>query len=236
MDDLLGHLENAFWAFLEKLTAFFLEASDAAGRKAMDFLARLADAVARLADAVAAIPLWMSLPAALLMLGLVAAFLFRQRLYDRVLIYHLLWLRKRGFSRHVFTVRRGAVRETRQFMAKPVPLSERFRGLAVYEAHPDRYAVAFGTDADALEAVVLYRRDLRSGLAAMANDLAAYYRTHVRLLHADAELRALFATLDAVDPDFAAARPALPGEIKPAGDTGVTLPSRRHSWPDHLAV
>jgi len=231
MDDLLGHLDTIFWAFLGRLATFFLEATDAANRKAVELLSRLADAVNRLAAKLAAVPLWVSLPAMLLLIGLAAAYVFRQRLYDRVLVYHLVWLRKQGFSRHVFRICRGAVRETRQAMARQVPLSGRFRSIAVYEVQPDRYAVAFGVDGEVLEDLRLYRRDLRTGLAAMAADLTAYYRANVRLLHADSEVRALFALLDAADPDFAAARPALPGEVKPEEDSGITLPSRR--GPNH---
>ena len=62
----------------------------------------------------------------------------------------------------------------------------------------------------------LYRRDLRSGLYAMGSDIIQAYRANQRMLHADGELRALFAVLDAADPAFAANRPRLPGE-GPAG-------------------
>lgn len=236
MDDLLGHLDGIFAAIGEKLLAFLGLVADAAGRKAEALLIALANAVDRLAARLAAIPLWLSIPAVLVLAGLIAAYLLRQRLYDRVLVYHLVWLRKRGFSRHVFRVSRGAVRETRQAMARPVPLSDRFPAIAVYEAHPDRYIVTFGADAAALEDAREYRRDLRSGLAAMAKDLTAYYRAHVRLLHADGELRALFALLDAFDPDFADARPPLPGEIKPVGETGISLPRLRQAGRGHVTV
>lgn len=226
MDDILEHAGDICQAALDKLSAFCLDALAAAGRTLMALLAWLADGVNRLATALAAVPLWISIPATVLLFALALAYLFRQRLYDRVLVYHLVWLQRQGFSRHVFHVRRGAVRETRQAMARPLPLSGRFRSIAVYEAHPDRYAVAFGPDGETIEDLRLYRRDLRRGLAAMADDLTAYYRANVRLMRADSELRALFHELDAHDPDFAAARPALPGEIRPPA-SGVTLPSHR---------
>lgn len=226
MDDFLGHLEAAFWAFLGKLGAFCLEVLDAAGRKAVALLVRAADLVDGLAARLAAVPWWIAVPGLLLLVGLFAAYVFRQRLYDRVLVYHLVWLRKRGFGRQVFHIRRGAVRETRQAMARRVPLSGRFPAIAVYEVHPERYAVTFGTSGDTVEELRLYRRDLRAGLAAMAADLTAYYRANVRMLHADSEVRALFAELDAFDPDFAASRPPLPGEVR-RPESGITLPGRR---------
>jgi len=226
MDDILDRAGTICWAVLDRLGAFLLQALDAAGRTAVKLLAALADMVNRFAAWLAALSLRVSIPAALLLIALTVAYLFRQRLYDRVLVYHLVWLQKQGFSRHVFRICRGAQRETRQAMARPVPLPGRFGAIALYEVHPDRYAVAFGPDGETVEDLRFYRRDLRTGLAALADDVTAYYRANVRLLRADSELRALFDDLDARDPDFAAARPALPGEVKPHTG-GITLPSRR---------
>jgi hypothetical protein len=235
MDDIVGHLEIAFWALLDKLGAFFREALEAAGNKAMALLAKAAELVDALAAKLAAVPLWISIPVVLLLMGAWLAYAFRQRLYDRVLVYHLVWLKRRGFSRQAFQVRRGAVRETRQYMARRLPVSGRFPSIALYEVHPDRYGLAFGVTGVWLEDMRLYRRDLRAGLQAMAVDLMAYFRANVRLLHADSELRALFAELDAVDPDFAASRPLLPGETR-AENGGVTLPSRRPREHGRLAA
>lgn len=226
MDDLIAHLDVAFWALMDKLGNFLREAVEAAGRKAAELLGALAELVNRLAAWVAAIPWWVSVPLALLVVVAVAAYLFRQRLYDRVLVYHLVWLRKQGFSRHDFTVRRGAVRRVHTAMARRVALPERFAAIAVYEVHPDRYGVAYGALDAELEDWRLYRRDLRAGLAAMGAAITAYFRANVRLLHADSELRALFAELDAVDADFAACRPLLPGEVRP-GPGGLTLAGLR---------
>lgn len=233
MDDMWGQLQGAFWALIDKLGTFCGEALDAAGRKGLELLASLADALDRLAAKLAAVPWWISLPALLLLLSGWLTYLFRQRLYDRVLVYHSVWLKRQGFARHVFTVRRGAVRETREAMARRVPLSDRFPTVALYEVHPARYAVAYGPAGDWLEDWRLYRRDRRAGLRAMGEDLMGYFRVNVRLLHADSELRALFAELDAVDADFAACRPLLPGEVREPV-WGVTLPSRRE--PERLAL
>lgn len=218
MDDLLAHLDVAFWALMDKLGTFCREALEAAGRKAAELLGALADLVNRLAAKLAAVPLWVSIPLVLLLAGAWLAYCFRQRLYDRVLVYHLVWLKKQGFSRQVFTVHRGATTRTHEAMARRVPLPERFPAIAVYEVVPDRYGVAYGApDAD-LEDFRLYRRDLRAGLFAMGADLITFFRVNVRLLHADSELRALFAALDARDADFAAFRPLLPGEERPGGE------------------
>jgi len=140
MDDILDRAGTICWAVLDRLGAFLLQALDAAGRTAVKLLAALADMVNRFAAWLAALSLWVSIPAALLLIALTVAYLFRQRLYDRVLVYHLVWLQKQGFSRHVFRICRGAQRETRQAMARPVPLPGRFGAIALYEVHPDRYA------------------------------------------------------------------------------------------------
>jgi len=214
VDDILAHLEAALWAFLGKAADFCLHLGELAGRKALELLAVVAGWLDILAAKLAAVPLWISLPGALLLLGLVVCYALRQRLYDRVLVYHLVWLRRKGYSRQVFQVRRGAVRETFAAMARRVPLPPRFAGIALYEAEPDRYLVAYGRAAGIVEDARTYRRDLRAGLAAMGEDLTRYFRANVRMLHADSELRALFAVLDAFDPDFGVCRPALPGEVE----------------------
>lgn len=226
MDDILGHMEIAFWALWEKIVAFCAQLLDAALHKAVELLALAAGGVERLAAKLAAVPLWMSLSGAVLFLALCVAYALRQRLYDRLLIYHLFWLKFRGFSRHVFHVRRGAVRESRQAMARPVPLSGRSPFLAVYEAHPEYYIVAYGVAGDQMEDVRVYRRDRRAGIRAMADDLAAYFRATVRMLHADVEVRAFFAELDAFDPVFAAWRSSLPGEDREPA-RGVSLLAAR---------
>lgn len=214
MDDLVSHLEAALWAFLGKAADFCRDVLDAAGRKALELAALLAGWINALAAKVAAVPLWLSIPGGLLLAGLVGCYLLRQRLYDRVLVYYDIWLRREGFARTVFHVHRGAVREEFQVMARRVELPARFSGVAVYEAVPDRYAVAYGPAGDVAEDVRFYRRDRRAGLAAMGEDLTRHFRANVRMLHADGELRALFAVLDGRDPDFAACRPGLPGEAE----------------------
>jgi hypothetical protein len=213
MDDLLGHLQVALWSFLGKAADFCLELLIAAGRKALELTGGLAGYIEALAARLAAVPLWLSLPAAALLLALVVCYLLRQRLYDRVLVYHLVWLRRQGFSRQTFRVRRGAVRKSRTAMARRIELPARFATIAIYEVHPDHYAVAYGQTAGLAEDVRFYRRDLRAGLLAMAEDLMAFFRETIRLLHADSELRALFVVLDARDPGFRACRPLLPGEV-----------------------
>jgi len=220
MDDLLDHLGTALWSFLDKAAAFGLELLAAAGRKLLEGTAALAGRLDGWAAKVAAVPLWISLPVGLCLLALVGGWLVRQQLYDRILIYHLFWLRRRGFARQTFVVRRGAVRQTHQAMARRVALPARFGEIAVYEVVPDRYGVAYGRVAGLVEDVRFYRRDLHAGLRAMGSDLMAYYRANARLLHADAEVRALFAILDVRDRAFAANRPLLPGEstIKTAPD------------------
>lgn len=213
VDDILAHLEVALRSFLGKAVAFCIHLAGLALRQAVEWAAVAAAWLEGLAAGIAAAPWWVTAPGALLALGLAAGYLLRQRLYDNVLVYRLPWLRRRGFSRQAFRVRRGAVRETFAAMARPVPLPSRFSGIAVFEAVPDRYLVAFGPASGAAEDVRTYRRDRRAGLAAMGRDLIEHFRANVRLLRADGELRALFAFLDARDPDFAACRPALPGEV-----------------------
>lgn len=212
MDDMVSHLEAALWAFLGKAADFCLHLGELAVRKALLLLAVVAGWLNILAAKLAAVPLWVSLPGAFLLLGLVVCYALRQRLYDHVLVYHLVWLRRKGYSKQVLHVRRGAVRETLVAMARRLPLPPRFIGIAIYEAEPDRYLVAYGRAAGVVEDARTYRRDLRAGLAAMGEDLIRYFRANVRMLHADSELRALFAVLDAYDPNFEACRPALPGE------------------------
>ena len=212
MEDIQARLIAVMLSFLGKAADVAMEVLDAAGRKALELAAGVAGALEALGAKIAAVPLWLSLPSALVMLGLLGCYVFRQRLYDRVLVYHLVWVRRQGFSRQRFAVVRGAVRETVEAMARPVDLPRRFAAIAVYEVHPDRYLVAFGPVGGAAEDVRLYRRDLRSGLSAMGADIITYFHKNARMLHADAELRALFAVLDAADPAFAAQRPALGGE------------------------
>jgi hypothetical protein len=213
MDDLLGHLETALWSYLGKAAEYCMELLAASGRKALELAAWVAGGIELLAARTAALPLWLILPGALLLAGGVVCWIMRQRLYDRVLVYHLVWLRRRGFARQTFRIRRGAVRRTSQAMARRVPLPARFAGIGVYEVHPDRYAVAYGLAAGVAEDVRQYRRDRKAGLRAMGEDLILYFRNAQRMLHADSELRALFAVLDARDPAFRACRPALPGEF-----------------------
>lgn len=226
MDDLFAQLDVAFWALMDKLGNFLREALAAAGKKAAELLGDLAELINRLAAFVATIPWWVSVLLAVVFVGGWAAYCFRQRLYDRVLVYHLVWLTRQGFSRHRFCVRRGAVQGTHEAMARPVPLPERFPAVALYEIHPDRYGLAYGGAGADLEDWRVYRRDRRAGLAAMGADLIAFFRANVRLLHADSELRALFAVLDARDADFAACRPLLPGEVRPEPG-GLTLAGLR---------
>ena len=202
MDDILGHLETALWSFLGKAADFCLELAGAAGRKGLELAAVAAGWIAALAAKIAAVPLWLSLPVAVFVLALVAVYLLRQRLYDRVLVYHLVWLRRRGYGRQTFRVRRGAVRQTRQFMARPVPLPGRFSGIAVYEVESGQYGVAYGVAGGFVEDVRLYRRDLRAGLRAMGEDVAAYFRANVRMLRADSELRAFFCRARRPGPGF----------------------------------
>ena len=222
MDDILARLGAVLLSYLGKTADVVTELFDAAGRKALEMGAVVAGKLEALGAKIAAVPLWLSLPGALLAVGLFVCYLLRQRLYDRVLVYHLIWVRRRGFARQRFLVRRGAVRETVEAMARRVALPPRFAAIAVYEVHPDHYLVAFGAAGETFEAVRLYRRDLRSGLAAMGADLIAYYHKNVRMLHADAELRALFAVLDGRDPEFAAQRPALGGERAKRAVPGIT--------------
>ncbi|EHJ46266.1 hypothetical protein DFW101_0249 [Solidesulfovibrio carbinoliphilus subsp. oakridgensis] len=220
MEDVLAHLDTILWALAGKAADFCLNVAILAGRQALDWALAVAGWIGILAAKVAAVPLWVSVPGAVLLVGLGVCYALRQRLYDRVLVYHLVWLRRQGYGKQVFQVRRGAVRKTVAAMARPVPLPDRFETLAVYEAVADRYLVAYGLCGQATgvaEGVRTYRRDRRAGLAAMGADLIRHFRANVRLLHADSELRALFAVLDAVDPDFAACRPALPGERKSGG-------------------
>ena len=236
MDDLLGHLEAALWSFLGKAGDFCLELLAAAGRKALALAAWLAGCIESLAAKVAAVPLWIVLPAAVFLVALILGYLLRQRLYDRVLVYHLVWLRRRGFSRQTFTVRRGAVRESRQAMARRMELPARFATIALYEVHPDQYVVAYGQTAGLAEDVRFYRRDLRAGLSAMAGDLIVFFRETARLQHADGELRALFAVLDAHDPGFGACRPLLPGEFRKKAVPGHGSGTAHETGPDRRAT
>lgn len=216
MDDIVDRLYAVLLSFLGKAADVLAELLDAAGRKALEIGAGLAGRLEALGAKLAAVPLWVSLPLAVLCLGAIVAYCLRQRLYDRVLVYHLVWLKRRGFARRRFVARRGAAREEREYMARAVPLPARFAEVAIFEVHPDGYLTLFGPVGDTAEAMRLYRRDLRSGLYAMGSDIIQAFRANQRMLHADGELRALFAVLDAADPVFAANRPRLPGE-GPAG-------------------
>ncbi|OLN26281.1 hypothetical protein DVDV_2780 [Desulfovibrio sp. DV] len=227
MDDILARLGAVLLSYLGKTADVVTELFHAAGRKALELGAGVAGKLEALGAKIAAVPLWLSLPLAFAAVGLVVCYLLRQRLYDRVLVYHLIWVRRRGFSRQRFSVRRGAVRETVEAMARRVELPLRFAAVAVYDVHPDHYLVAFGVAGGSAEDVRQYRRDLRSGLAAMGTDLIAYFQKNVRMLHADAELRALFAVLDGRDPEFAAQRPALGGEAKKRAVPGVAPETAR---------
>jgi hypothetical protein len=228
VDDILGHLEAALWTLLGKVADFCLELLTSAGRKAMALATLIAGGVESLFAKLAAVPLWISLPAAVAVVALFVCYLLRQRLYDRVLVYHLGWLRAKGFSRQIFRVRRGAVHETHQAMARLLPLAERFSAITIYEVHPDQYAVAYGQASGIAEDVRFYRRDLKAGLRAMGEELIEYFRVNVRMLHADSELRALFVILDAGDPSFRACRPALPGEAKEKAVPGLS-PETAHA-------
>ncbi len=222
MDDIWGHLEAALWTYLGKAADFCLAALSAAGGKAVELAAVVAGWVVRFAAWLASVPLWISAPCAVLLIGLVACYLLRQSLYDRLLVYHDVRFTRRGYARRVFSVRRGAVHEVVEAMAREVALPGRFREVAVYEAVPGRYLVAYGPAGGMVEDLRAYRRDRRAGLSAMAGDLIRHFRVNARMLHPDGELRALFAVLDARDPDFAACRPALPGETEKKTARGVT--------------
>jgi hypothetical protein len=222
VDDLWGHLETALWAFLGKAADFCIGVLATAGRKAVELLALVAGWVEALAAKLAAVPLWLSIPGGLLCVAVLTCYLLRQRLYDRLLVYHDVRLTRRGFARREFVVARGAVRETVTAMVREVPLPGRIWEAAVYEAVPERYLVVFGPAGGTAHAVRLYRRDLRAGLFAMGEDLIRHVRANARMEHPDGELRALFAALDARDADFAACRPALPGETGKKTARGVT--------------
>ena len=222
MDDLWGHLETALWAFLGKAADFCIGVLAAAGRKAVELLALVAGWGEALAAKLAAVPLWLSIPGGLLCVAALACYLLRQRLYDRLLVYHDVRLTRRGFARREFVVARGAVHETVTAMVREVPLPGRIWEAAVYEAVPERYLVVFGPAGGTAHEVRLYRRDLRAGLFAMGEDLIRHVRANARMEHPDGELRALFAALDAGDADFAACRPALPGETGKKTARGVT--------------
>lgn len=214
---LLHHVTDALWALTGKAVDFCLGLGQAALLRLLEALAWLAQAGRHLAAGFAALPLWLTIPSAVVLAVAVAGYVLRQKLYDRLLIYHDIWLRRQGYRRQEFTVRRGAVRQRLCLMARPVTLPERFRGLAVCEVAPDRYGVAFGLVGGIAEDFRLYRRDRRAGLVAMGTDLIRHFRANARLLHADGEARVLFALLDARDPYFAAWRPVLPGE-RPWGE------------------
>ena len=223
MDEaLLQHLQDALWMYLGKAGDFCLALLEKALGKILDAAAALAGWLERLAAGIAALPLWLTIPGGLLLVAFFVGYVLRQKLYDRVLIYYDVWLRREGYGRQEFTVHRGAVRQRRTLMVRRVPLPERFDSVAVYAAAPDRYAVAYGPVAGTAEAVRLYRRDTRAGLAAMGEDLIRHFRANVRMLRADGELRALFAVLDAADPAFALCRPRLPGETPQ--ETGEAVP------------
>ncbi|EFL49843.1 conserved hypothetical protein [Solidesulfovibrio fructosivorans JJ]] len=213
MDDaLLQHLKAALWGYMGKAADFCLGLLEAALGKLLDAAVALAGWTEHVLARIAALPLWITVPAALAVIALATAYAMRQKLYDRLLLYYDVWLLREGYRRRTLTVRRGAVRRRRVLMARPVALPERFDAVALYEAAPDRYAVAYDPVGEAAEDVRLYRRDRRAGLRAMGEDLIRHFRANVRMLRADGELRALFAVLDARDPDFAASRPTLPGE------------------------
>lgn len=214
MDELLSHWDTLLWALAGKVVGFCLTLLAAAWRNTLQLLAVMAGWVNALAARLAQLPPWLTVSVAGVLVLATVCYLLRQRLYDRILIYHLVWLRRQGFSRQRLLVRRGAVRETVQAMARRVPLPQRFLGLAVYEVHPDRYVVAYDMVDKVAREVRFYRRDRRDGLMNMGRDVTAYMRRSRRLLHADSELRGLFAVLDAFDPLFAQCRPLLPGEIR----------------------
>ncbi|WP_343039514.1 hypothetical protein [Solidesulfovibrio aerotolerans] len=222
VDDIWERVSAVLLAFVGKAADFLLELGDAAGRKALELGAGAAGKLEALGARIAAVPLWIVLPGGLLVVGLLVCYILRQRLYDRVLVYHLVWLKRRGFARQRLTVARGAVRETVEAMARRVPLPRRFAAIALYEVHPDRYLVAYGPAGGVAEDVRFYRRDLRAGLAAMGNDIIDYFHKNARMLHADAELRALFIVLDDLDPGFAACRAALGGEEKKRTASGTS--------------
>ena len=236
MDDIWERVSAILLSFVGKAADYLLEIADAAGRKGLELGAWAAGKLAALGSKIAAVPLWISLPVAFLAIGLFVCYLFRQRLYDRLLVYHLVWLKRRGFARRRVIVRRGAVRETVEAMARRLPLSGRFVDVAVYEAHPDRYLVAYGLAGGLAEDARFYRRDLHAGLAAMGGDLIAYFHRNVRMLHAEAELRALFQELDGLDPAFAADRPALGGEANKRAVPGKTPETARELAPERASA
>ncbi|UJX39591.1 hypothetical protein K9F62_12720 [Desulfovibrio sp. JY] len=231
MDDaLLQHLKVALLGYLGKAVDFCLGLLEAALGRLLDAAAALAGWTEHLLARIAAMPLWITIPAALALIALATAYAMRQKLYDRLLLYYDVWLLREGYRRLTFSVRRGAVRLRRVLMARPVALPDRFDAVALYEAAPDRYAVAYGPVDGTAEDVRLYRRDRRAGLRDMGEDLIRHFRANVHMLRADGELRALFAVLDARDQDFAACRPVLPGEevekrgkIKEESARGETL-------------
>ena len=222
MDDaLLEHLKAALLAFLGKAVDFCLGLLEKALSRILDAAVSLAGAVEGLAAKIATVPLWITIPAGLVLAACVVGYAVRQRLYDRLLVYGDVWLLREGFRRRVFWVRRGAVRRRVTAMARRAPLPERFAAIALYEAAPDRYVVAYGPVGDTAQEVRFYRRDRRAGLFAMGEDLIRHFRATVRMLRPDGELRALFDFLDALDPDFAACRPGLPGESRPEARHGI---------------
>ena len=236
MDDIGARLSAVLLSFLGKTADFALELFEAAERKALELGAVAAGKLEALGAKIAAVPLWISLPGALLAVGLVVCYALRQRLYDRLLVYHLVWLTRRGYARQRLLVRRGAVRETVEAMARLVPLPQRFAAVAVYAVHPDRYLVAYGLAAGAAEDARFYRRDLRAGLAAMGGDIIAYFHKNARMLHPDAELRALFTVLDGLDPGFAACRPSLGGEEKERAVSGKSPETARELALDNVGA
>lgn len=137
-------------------------------------------------------------------LALAALILFRQRVYDRWLVYNIHWLRFQGYGRVRFRVRRGLGERRVDIMGRAVPLPARFDGLAVYEALPDRYVVAYGLGRGGrAHDLRSYPRVGRAGYEAMRRDLTEHLRRESRFINPRVEIEALMAFLAAADERFA---------------------------------
>ncbi len=217
MDDLGTVLVDLFWKYFDIL---WLAVKDLAHKAWLTLWGALYQAAVWLeatASSVARhVPVWQAVLAAVILAAGFVLWIFRETMYVRRFRHNIHWLRFRGYRPMVVDYRQGARHGQADFLGRETPVPERFAGLRIFDAVPERYVVVFGVgNGGPARAVRTYPRQTRAGRAAMIRDLSEHVRRAGRFVNPESEVEAFLAFLAAMDPAL--------GEVwapRPAGRRG----------------
>ncbi len=204
MDDLGGILTELFWKYFDLLW----EATRELAHKAwLTLWGALYHAAAWLESAVQSVSRqvapWQAALAALVLAAGLAFWIFRDTIYLRRFRHNIHWLRFWGYRPMVVTFKQGAHQGESDFLGRETQVPDRFPGLRLFDAIPDRYVVVFGAgNGGPARAVRTYPRLTRAGRVAMVRDLTEHVRAAGRYVNPESEVQAFLAFLAAMDPEF----------------------------------